>query len=130
MANSLNKVQLIGNLTRDPELKKAGEVSVAEIGIATNRKWKGKDGDMQEKVEFHNVTVWRGLSDVCAKYLTKGAKVYFSGRLETQTWENDNGEKRYKTIIIADEMIMLGGKKDSKTVKVAKETLSVDDLPF
>ena len=132
MANSLNKVQIIGNLTRDVELRQAGEISVADVGVATNRKWKDKDGKENERVEFHNVTVWRGLADVCAKYLKKGQKVYFEGRLETQVWENDAGEKRYKTIIVADNMIMLGAKGgnavDTDISKVSKE--DVKDLPF
>ena len=104
--NSLNKVQIIGNLTRDPEFKQLDTGNtVANIGVATSRKFKD-----EEKTEFHNVVVWGKLAEICHYYLKKGKKVYFEGRLETRSWEDDSGKKNYRTEIIAEEMIMLSPK--------------------
>ncbi len=110
---SLNKVQLIGNLTRDPELKQipGGQV-VASFGIATNFTWKDQSGERQSKAEFHNIVAWRKLAEICGQYLKKGAKVYIEGRLQTRDWEGEDGTKRYRTEITADNMIMLDGRRD------------------
>ena len=111
MAMSLNKVQLIGNLTRDPELKQIpGGQSVATFGVATNFSWKDQSGQLQSKTEFHNVVAWRKLAEICGQYLRKGSKVYVDGRLQTRDWEGEDGIKRYRTEIIADNMIMLDRK--------------------
>ncbi len=111
MAMSLNKVQLIGNLTRDPELKQIpGGQSVATFGVATNFSWKDQSGQLQSKTEFHNVVAWRKLAEICGQYLRKGSKVYVDGRLQTRDWEGEDGVKRYRTEIIADNMIMLDRK--------------------
>ena len=108
---SLNKVQLIGNLTRDPELKQIpGGQSVATFGVATNFSWKDQSGQLQSKTEFHNVVAWRKLAEICGQYLRKGSKVYVDGRLQTRDWEGEDGIKRYRTEIIADNMIMLDRK--------------------
>lgn len=111
MARSLNKVQLIGNLTRDPELRYTPQgAAVCDLGIATNRSWKNKDSDeWQEETEFHSVVVWR-LAERCAEQLSKGKKVYVEGRLHTRSWETQEGDKRYKTEIVADEVIFLDAK--------------------
>lgn len=108
MAMSLNKVQLIGNLTRDPELKQipGGQV-VVSFGMATNFTWKDQSGERQSKVEFHNIVAWRKLAEICGQYLKKGSKVYIEGRLQTREWEGEDGTKRYRTEITADNMIML-----------------------
>lgn len=110
MASSLNKVQIIGNLTRDPELKQipSGQ-SVCTVGLATNRIWKDKSGEKKEQVEYHNVVVWGKLAEICGQYLKKGQKAYFEGRLQTRDWEGQDGVKRYRTEIVAENMIMLGG---------------------
>ncbi len=107
MASSLNKAMIIGNLTRDPELKQipSGQ-SVCTLGVATNRSW-NKDGEKQEQVEYHNVVCWGKLAEICEKYLTKGKKVYFDGRLQTRDWEGQDGVRRYRTEIVAENMIML-----------------------
>lgn len=112
MASSLNTAQIIGNLTRDPEVRQTPNgQSVATIGVATNRKWKDKTtGDTKEEVEFHNVVVWGRLAEICQQYLKKGDKVYFKGRLKTRNWEDPDGKKNYRTEIVAEEMIMLGSK--------------------
>ena len=104
----LNKAMIIGRLTRDPELRTtpSGQ-SVASFAIATNFVWTDQSGQKQEKVEFHNVVVWRRLAEICGQYLKKGAKAYFEGRLQTRDWVGQDGVKRYRTEIVAENMIML-----------------------
>ena len=110
MAGSLNKAMIIGNLTRDPELKQipSGQ-SVCSFGVATNRVWNDKQGQKQEAVEFHNVVAWSRLAEICAQYLVKGKKIYIDGRLQTRDWEGQDGVRRYRTEIVAENMIMLSG---------------------
>jgi single-strand DNA-binding protein len=109
MAASLNSAQVIGNLTRDPEVRQTPNgQTVATIGVATNRRWTNKQtNEKQEEVEFHNVVVWGRLAEICQQYLKKGAKVYFQGRLKTRNWEDPDGKKNYRTEIIAENMLML-----------------------
>ncbi|OGJ42969.1 hypothetical protein A3B60_01820 [Candidatus Peregrinibacteria bacterium RIFCSPLOWO2_01_FULL_39_12] len=111
MGMSLNKVQLIGNLTRDPEMRQIpGGQTVATFGVATNFTWKDQSGQQQSKVEFHNIVAWRRLAEICGQYLKKGSKIYIEGRLQTRDWEAEDGTKRYRTEIVADNMIMLDAK--------------------
>ena len=110
MAFSLNRSQLIGNLTRDPEVRMAGASKVATFGVATSFSWKDQNGERKEKTEFHSVVAWRKLAEICEQYLKKGAKVYIEGRMQTRDWEGEDGVKRYKTEIVAENMIMLGSK--------------------
>lgn len=121
MAMSLNKVQLIGNLTRDPEMRQipGGQV-VSSFGIATNLSWTDQSGQKQDKAEFHNIVAWRKLGEICGQYLKKGSKCYIEGRIQTRSWEAEDGSKRYKTEIVADNMIMLDKKG---------ETISNDAAP-
>jgi len=108
--NSLNKVQLIGNVTADPEVKVVNEDrTVAKFSIATNRTWKDKDGQTQDVADFHNVVIWWKLAEIVQKYVTKGKKLYVEGRLQNHSWTDENGVKKYRTEIIADSMIMLSG---------------------
>jgi single-strand DNA-binding protein len=108
---NLNKAMIIGNLTRDPELKNTGSgQSVASFSVATNLVWTDKSGQQQKKVEFHNITAWGKLADVCSKYLHKGSKVYIEGRLQTTDWTGQDGVKRYRTGIVTSNMIMLDNK--------------------
>ncbi|MBD3360950.1 single-stranded DNA-binding protein [Candidatus Peregrinibacteria bacterium] len=111
---SLNKVQLIGNLTRDPEMRQipGGQV-VTTFGMATNLVWTDQSGERQSKAEFHNIVAWRKLGEICGQYLKKGGKVYIEGRLQTRDWEGEDGVKRYRTEIVADNMIMLDKKGDN-----------------
>ena len=107
-SRSLNKVMLIGNLGSDPEVRMTpSNIQVATLSIATSSSWKDQSGNWQEKTEWHRVILWRGLADVAQKYLKKGNSVYIEGRLQTRSWE-DNGQKRYSTEVVADQMIMLG----------------------
>lgn len=108
---SLNRAQLIGNLTRDPEVRQtSGGRSVANFGVATNSRWTDASGQLQEKVEFHNLVVWGKLADICAQYLKKGSKVFIEGRIQTREWQGEDGVKRFRTEIVADNMIMLDRK--------------------
>ena len=108
---NLNKAMIIGNLTRDPELRNtpSGQ-SVVSFGVATNLIWTDQSGQQQKKVEFHNIIAWRKLAEICAKYLHKGSKVYIEGRLQTTDWTGQDGVKRYRTEIVAENMIMLDSK--------------------
>jgi single-strand DNA-binding protein len=105
---NLNKAMIIGNLTRDPEIRTTPNgSSVASFAVATNLVWNDANGQRQEKVEFHNVVAWRKLADICGQYLKKGSKVYIEGRLQTRDWTGQDGVKRYRTEIVAENMIML-----------------------
>ena len=105
---NLNKAMIIGNLTRDPEVKTTPQgTSVASFSVATSFVWKDQSGQKQEKVEYHNIVAWRKLADIIGQYLKKGSKVYIEGRLQTRDWTGQDGVKRYRTEIIADNMIML-----------------------
>ena len=108
-ARSLNKVQLIGNLTRDPNLRYTGNgTAVCSFGLATNRSWTPQDGgDKQEKVEFHNIVAWSKLADICGQLLHKGDKVYLEGRLQTRDWKADDGTDRRIAEVVIDNMILL-----------------------
>lgn len=117
MAMSLNKVQLIGNLTRDPEMRQipGGQV-VTSFSIATNFSWTDQTGNKQDRTEFHNIVAWRKLAEICGQYLKKGGKCYIEGRLQTRSWEAEDGSKKYRTEIVADNMIMLDRKSDGPAV--------------
>jgi single-strand DNA-binding protein len=123
MAMSLNKVQLIGNLTRDPEMRQipGGQV-VSSFGLATNLSWTDQSGQRQDKAEFHNIVAWRKLGEICGQYLKKGSKCYIEGRIQTRSWEAEDGSKRYKTEIVADNMIMLDRKGDAIATDAAPAT--------
>ena len=112
MARSLNKVMLIGNLGKDPELRYTPSgVAVATFTIATNESWKDQDGNLQERTEWHNVVAWRKLAEVCGEWLKKGKKVYVEGRIQTRSYDDKNtGAKRYITEVVLDNMIMLDGR--------------------
>ena len=113
-SRSLNKVILIGNLTRDPELRytPAG-TAVVTFGLATNRSWTTESGEKKEETEFHRIVAWNKLAELCSRFLFKGRRVYVEGRLQTRDWVDQTGNKRYRTEIIIDEMIYLGGKAKS-----------------
>lgn len=108
MANSLNRVTLIGNLTRDPELRKttSGQ-SVASFTIATNRSFTSSDGQKKDQADYHSLVAWGRLGEICAQYLVKGKKIYVDGRLQTREWDGQDGQKRYRTEVVIENMIML-----------------------
>ena len=108
---SVNKVILIGNLGKDPEVKYTPQgTPVAKITLATNERFKGKDGQWQERTEWHNVALFGRLGEIAAEYLRKGSQVYIEGRLRTRKWQDKEGRDRYTTEIVANEMQMLGGR--------------------
>jgi len=108
---SLNKVQLIGNLTRDPEMRYTNNgTPVVTFGVATNKSWKDQEGNVKEIAEFHNIVAWNKIAEICQQLLAKGMKVYIGGSLTTRSWESDDGSKRYKTEVRVDDMILLDSK--------------------
>lgn len=147
----LNKVQIIGNSTREIELRTTPNgMNVTSFSIATNRNWTDGNGMRQEQTEFHNVVLWNKLAEIAAQYLTKGQKVYIEGRLQTRSWEAQDGSKRYSTEIIWENMILLGGRGEnasipatgeapapsstpapvSKAAPKDEEEISIEDIPF
>lgn len=133
---NLNKVMIIGNLIKDPEIKNiASGQSVASFCVATNFIWTDQSGQKQEKVEFHNIVAWRRLAEICGQYLKKGSKIYIEGRLQTRDWVGQDGVKRYRTEIIADNMIMLDSKSSSgggqvfnkQTVAPSEPIINIDE---
>lgn len=111
---SVNKAILIGNLGKDPEMKyMPNGKAVANFSIATSESWKDKScGDKKEKTEWHNIVTFDKLAEICGQYLKKGSTVYIEGKLQTRKWQDKNGVDRYTTEILANEMKMLGGKKE------------------
>lgn len=146
MANSLNKAMLIGNLTRDPELRKtANGQSVSSFSIATNRAFTTQTGERKEQADYHNIVAWGRLAEICAQYLTKGKKIYVDGRIQSREWEGQDGQKRYRTEIVAENLIMLdkagtnsGGTSfksdapmsDDAPVPPAEDEIKLEDIPF
>lgn len=114
MAKSVNKVILIGNLGKDPEMKYTPSgVPVAKFSLATNEKYKDKGGEWQERTEWHNVIAWQRMAEIIGEYVKKGSRVYVEGKLQTSSWEDkQSGEKKYRTEIVAQELVLLGGRGD------------------
>jgi single-strand DNA-binding protein len=114
-SRSLNRVQLIGNLTRDPELRYTPQgTAVCSFGVATNRSWQTDSGDRQERAEFHRIVAWNRLAEICAQFLSTGRKVYIEGRLQTRKWQTQEGQPRQTTEIVANEMIILDRRGDDQ----------------
>ncbi|MBU1145976.1 single-stranded DNA-binding protein [Patescibacteria group bacterium] len=146
---NLNKAMIIGNVTRDPEVKTtpSGQ-SVTSFSVATNRVWTNAQGQKQEAVEYHNIVAWGKLAEICGQYLNKGKKIYVEGRLQTRDWQGQDGVKRYKTEIVAENMIMLdrggasaGGsarepavnqsiEEQGPTEEPQEEEIKVENIPF
>ena len=128
MANSLNKVMLIGRLGKDPEVKyTTSGASVANFSIATDESWKDKEGNRQEKTEWHRIVAWTKLADICGQYLTKGKLVYIEGSLQTRSWEDKEGNTRYVTEIKAFRMSMLGSKSDGEGTQASPTQTQTQD---
>lgn len=112
-SRSLNKVLLIGNLTRDPELRYTPSgTAVCTFGLATNRQWVTESGERKEDAEFHRIVAWQKLAEICGKFLSKGRKVYIEGRIQSRTWTGQDGQQRTTTEIVIDDMIILDSKKE------------------
>ena len=112
MAKSVNKVILIGNLGKDPEVKfTPSGTAVAKFSLATNERYKDKSGEWQDRTEWHNIVAWQRLAEIVGEYVKKGNKLYIEGRLQTSSWEDkQSGEKKYRTEIIAHDLVLLGGR--------------------
>src|SRR5579872_4462651 len=112
MAKSVNKVILIGNLGKDPEVKYTPSgTAVAKFSLATNERFKDKSGEWQDRTEWHNIVAWQRLAEIVGEYVKKGSKIYIEGRLQTRSWDDkETGQKRYKTEIIANDLVLLGGR--------------------
>ena len=147
----LNKVMLIGRLTRDPELRSTPTgKSVASFSVATSRQWTDAQGQKQKQSEFHNIVVWGKLAEIAQQYLRKASQIYLEGRLQTRDWTGQDGVKRYRTEVVADNFIMLGSKpaggtaplssgsgmpsepsyQDMPPQEVVEEQIKVEDIPF
>ena len=140
MANSLNKVMIIGNLGKDPEMRyMPNGKPVTNFSVAVGRRWNTPDGEAREETEWFNVVMFEKLAEISNQYLTKGQKVYIEGRLQTRSWDGNDGQKHYRTEVVANQMIMLspkgaapGGRADFEggfTSEPVAQTAG-DDLPF
>ena len=128
----LNKVNLIGNLTQDPELKNlpSGQ-GVALFNVATNYNWRDvKTKEKKSRADFHRIVAWGRLAEIITTYLKKGSKVYLEGRLQNRSWEDKAGQKKYTTEVVASDLIMLGGsqKKESTGDETAKQDIEVEEI--
>lgn len=113
---SVNKVILLGNVTRDPELKATGNgQSVCTFGLATNRVWRDQSGAKQSLPEYHNLVAWGGLAEFCAQYVRKGKPVYVEGYLKTRSWDGPEGSKIFRTEIVIENLVLLGPREDVHT---------------
>ena len=135
--SGVNKVILLGNLGKDPEVRYLDNgVAVANFSLATTENYKNKQGERVSQTEWHNVVFWRGLAEVAEKYLKKGDSIYLEGKIRTRKWEDKEGNTRYSTEVLADNMTMLGKKNsqvsDSQQLTSNEKSVSnhEDDLPF
>jgi single-strand DNA-binding protein len=136
---SVNKVILVGHLGADPEVRytPSGR-AVANFSLATTERFTNKEGEKEERTEWHRIVAWARLGEICGEYLTKGSQVYIEGRLQTRSWEDRDGNKRYTTEIVAQVMQMLGGSKKGGEVASVEEShpseepvsIPDDDIPF
>jgi len=142
----LNRATILGRLTRDPEVRSTNSgKNVTSLSVATNRTWTDQSGTKQEQVEYHNCVLWGKLADIAAQYLQKGRQVYLEGRIQTRDWVGQDGNKKYRTEIVADNLIMLGGSGGSgggnrsngaagntapPPPPAADDVIKVEDIPF
>ena len=145
--SGVNKVILIGNVGKDPEVRHLeGNISVAKFPLATSEAYKKQDGTKVETTEWHNIVMWRALSDVAERFVRKGSLVYIEGKIKSRSWDDKDGNKRYATDIVADAMTLLGKKPEDANVNngasadfpktniesppLSNEPATGDDLPF
>lgn len=137
----VNKVILVGNLGKDPEVRYLeGGTAVANFSLATSESYKDKTGKKVDQTEWHNIVVWRGLAEVAEKYLKKGMQVFLEGKIRTRSWDDKEGNKRYTTEIVADNLTILGRKEDNSSSNSSSQMAesstpiaaagATDDLPF
>ena len=136
--SGVNKVILIGNLGKDPEVRYLDSgIAVANFSLATTENYRNKEGEKVSQTEWHNVVLWRGLAEIAEKYLKKGSSVYIEGRIRNRKWEDKEGNTRYNNEILADNMTMLGGRSNDSSQDIGSnqktsksEDSSENDLPF
>src|SRR5215475_777317 len=135
MAKSVNKVILIGNLGKDPEVKYTPSgTPVAKFSLATNESYKDKGGQWQERTEWHNIVAWQRLAEIVGEYVKKGSKLYIEGRIQTSSWDDkQTGEKKYRTEIVANDLVLLSGRgetdNESRSSRTASASASFDQRP-
>ncbi len=126
----INRVILVGNLGKDPEVKSLESgVKLAKFSLATTETFKDRDGNRTEHTEWHNIVFWRGLADIAEKYLRKGSTIYLEGRIRTRTWKDEDGKNRYMTEIQGDNMTMLGGRRDNNSQQADNATKAAEPKP-
>ncbi len=127
---SVNKVILIGNLGKDPEIRTTPQgTSLARFSLATTSTWKDASGAKQERTEWHDIVAWEKLAQICGEYLHKGKMVYVEGSLQTRSWEDQNGQKRYKTEVKASNVVMLSRREDGARAGAAREVADAVEAP-
>ncbi|MEJ2261917.1 MAG: single-stranded DNA-binding protein [Anaerolineales bacterium] len=130
MSRGLNKVMIIGNLGRDPEMRYTPSGRpVTSFSVATSRTWNTSDGERRTETEWFNIVAWGNLAEICNQYLSKGQRVYVEGRLQTRRWEDTDGNKHTSTEVVANEMILLDNRRDSNQAAEDDEA-DVDEFPF
>ncbi len=135
MAGGLNKVMIIGNVGRDPEMRytPAGS-AVTSFSVAVSRRWTTPDNEVRDETEWFNVVAWNKLAETCNQLITKGRKVYIEGRLQTRSWEGQDGQKRYRTEVIASTMLLLDSRPRTgapgEESSFAPDEVEPDDIPF
>jgi single-strand DNA-binding protein len=131
MSRGLNKVMIIGNLGRDPEMRytPAGK-PVTTFSVATSRTWNTSDGEKREETEWFNVVAWSSLAEICKQYLAKGQQVYIEGRLQTRHWDDQEGNKHTSVEIVANEMIILSERRETGEASAEPESNDEEEFPF
>lgn len=126
----VNKVILVGNLGADPEVRKtANQQTVTQFSLATSESWVNKEGERQEKTEWHRVVVWGKLAETCAKHLAKGRQVFIEGRLQTRSWETEQGQKRFTTEVVAGQVLFLGRSPQNMSKEDVNEVTNMKKEP-
>jgi single-strand DNA-binding protein len=130
MMRGLNKVMVIGNVGRDPEMRyiPSGK-PVTSFSVATSRSWTNSEGERREETEWFNVVAWGNLAEICKQHLRRGQQVYIEGRLQTRSWEDHEGKKRFRTELVASEMILLGGRR-SASEAIESTGVGEEEVPF
>ncbi|OGO11020.1 MAG: single-stranded DNA-binding protein [Chloroflexi bacterium RBG_16_47_49] len=131
MGRGLNKVMIIGNLGRDPEMRYTPSGKpVTTFSVATSRSWSTSEGEKREETEWFNVVAWTSLAEICKQYLTKGQQVYIEGRLQTRHWDDQEGNKHTSVEIVANEMIILSERREAGEGSSESESIEEEEFPF
>ena len=131
MSRGLNKVMIIGNLGREPEMRYTPSGKpVTTFSVATSRTWNTSEGEKREETEWFNIVAWSSLAEICKQYLTKGQQVYIEGRLQTRRWDDQEGNKHTSVEIVANEMIILSERRDTGESSSESESIEDEEFPF